>query len=211
MWHRAIPILLLATVGQYSASIGGKIAPDGKSELQVDLPGYAHRANVSSRGQGCCTHTAVHHAAIWQNVPALQEFPKWVQSKGLPGGTYPDLMAKRIKAIAKDRNMTEPTYIQVEGGKQVVDLVKAALASGRLPCVTYYLSPSGRYGGQRISHMVNASHCDAKYAAVLDNNYIGESAYEWMTPEEFLRTFTGGKTGWALILLDAGPPPFPFN
>jgi len=209
--QKLFSLIILGALCQVSAVVGGKIAPDGKTEIQVDLPGNLHRANVTSRGQGCCTHTSVHHAALWQNVPALQEFPKWVQDKGLPGGTYPDLMAQRIKAMCKERGVPEPAYIQVEGGKEVVELVKAALASGRMPCVTYSLSPTGRYGGKRISHMVNASHGDEKTFAILDNNYTGEKAYEWLTPDEFFRTFTGGRAGWALILLDAGPPPLPYN
>jgi len=195
------------------ASVGGKIAPDGRTELQIDLPGQLHRANVSSRGQGCCTHTSTHHSAIFQNVPALQEFPKWVQSKGLPGGTYPEEMARRIAMICKDRGVAQPQYVQVTGGRETLDVIRAALASGRFPCVTYSFSPTGRYGGGRIAHMVNIVHLDDQYAAILDNNYIEprESSFEWMSVDQFLRTYTGGRAGWALILLHCGPPPLPWN
>lgn len=205
---RLFPLVLLIGVG---ATVGGKLAPDSKTEIQIDLPGNLHRANVSSKGQGCCTHTSVHHAAIWQNVPALQEFPKWVQSKGLPGGTYPKLMDQRIAAMCKEKGITAPEYISLEGGKELLDILRSALASGRLVCVTYSFSPTGRYGGARISHMVNLSHLDEKYAVILDSNYIGDTQYEWLSIDEFVRTFTGGRAGWAIVLLDSGPPKLPYN
>ncbi len=207
---RLIPFVLVM-LAQVGASVGGKLAPD-KTEIQIDLPGYLHRKNVSSRGEGCCTHTSVHHASLWQNIPALQEFPKWVQSKGLPGGTYPKLMDDRIKAICKDRGVAVPEYVNLQGGKEMLDLMRLALKAGRIVCVTYSFSPTGRYGGQRIAHMVNLVHLDDAYAAILDNNYIGEDKYEWMTPTEFLRTFTGGgRSGWAIVFLDPGPPMLPWN
>lgn len=207
------PLILvsLTQFDPFTASVGGKVAPDSATEIRIDLPGTMHRHNVSSRGQGCCTHTSVHHAALWQNVPVLQEFPKWVQAKRLPGGTWPGEMAKRIKAICQEKGMPEPHWMQVEGGKETLELIRAALASGRFPCVTYSFSPTGRYGGGRISHMVNVSHLDDKWAAVLDNNYPGDTKYEWMSVADFLKTYTGGRNGWTLILLDAGPPPLPWN
>jgi hypothetical protein len=201
---------------RYGASVGGKVAPDGKTELQTDLPGSLHRKNVASppgSNNGCCTHTSVHHCSLWQNVPALQEFPKWVQAKRLPGGTYPGEMDKRIAMICKDRGVPVPDYVQLQGGRELLDILRAALAGGRMIGVTYSFSPTGRYGGQKISHMVNLVHLDSSYAAVLDNNYIAplEQAYEWLTVDEFVRTFTGGRAGWAIILLAAPPPPLPFN
>lgn len=213
---RYLPILLLFATSiafaqdPFDAKIGGKTSPEG-AEIQVDLPAEFHRKNISSRGQGCCTQTSVHHSALWQNVPQLQEFATWVQTKGLPGGSYPGEMKKRITAICKDRGMPEPTYLQLEGGKEVLEILRAALQSGRMPAVTYSFSPSGRYNRQKISHMVTLVHLDDKSACILDNNYIGVDAYEWITVDEFLRTFTGGRSGWAVILLDAGPPPFPWN
>ena len=59
--------------------------------------------------------------------------------------------------------------------------------------------------------MVSLVHLDSQYACVLDNNYPGVDQYEWMSVDEFLRTFTGGRSGWAVVLLDGGPPPLPWN
>ncbi len=80
-----------------------------------------------------------------------------------------------------------------------------------MPGVTYSFSPTKRYGGARIAHMVSLVHADDQWFCVLDNNYPGLDKYEWMSPAEFLKTYTGGGGGWAVILLDRGPPPLPWN
>ena len=51
----------------------------------------------------------------------------------------------------------------------------------------------------------------AHQLSYLDNNFPGEDKYEWMTVDEFLHTFTAGRSGWAIVLLDAGPPLLPWN
>lgn len=188
------------------AKVGNSVAPDGKTEINCDLPGDLHRKNTASKGLGLCVFTSIHHAAMWQDVKALQEFPRWVTEKGIPGGSYPEKTAKLIKQICADKGVPEPEYIQVEGGD--LEILKRACKSGRMPGVTYSHSPTGRYGGQKISHMVSLPHADDQFFAVLDNNYPGADAYEWMTPDEFRRTYA---PGWAVILLSPGAPLPPHN
>jgi hypothetical protein len=194
----------------YWAQVGGVVAPDGKTEIQLDLPEQEHRKNISSQGQGCCVQTSINHSARWQNIPALIDFQEWVRQKGLPGGAYPGAIDQRIPACAKDRGYPTPAYIQVEG--KDLEILKRACASGRMPGVTYSYSPTGRYNGQRISHMVSLPMATDDWFVVLDNNYTGAKNYEWMTPTEFLKTYAAGGSGWAVILLDnVGPPPPPRN
>lgn len=59
----------------------------------------------------------------------------------------------------------------VEGSD--LERLKLACRTGRMPGVTYAFSPTGRYGGARIAHMVNLVHADDQWFAVLDNNYPG--------------------------------------
>jgi hypothetical protein len=59
--------------------------------------------------------------------------------------------------------------------------------------------------------MVNLVHFSAKWAAVLDNNFPGETNYEWMSPAEFTRRWKLGGGGWAVFLLSPPPPPPPAN
>lgn len=196
--------------GGSGAFVGGRTAPDG-TEIQCDLPGDLHRRNTSSRGLGNCVFTSIHHAALWQDVPALQEFPKWLIDKGIPGGGYPGKVEKLIPQLCKDRGLPVPAYIQAENGD--LEVLKLACKTGRMPCVTYSYSPTGRYNGSRISHMVNivaAGAGKSGYYVVLDNNYTGEKAYEWLPESDYSKTFKGGG-GWWFVLLPAGPPPPPRN
>lgn len=190
------------------ARVGGFDRPDGKT-IHCPLPGDQHRKNISSRGEGCCTQTSVNHSARWQNIPALIDFHEWVRQKGLPGGGYPERMAQRIPACSKDRGYPTPLFMQVENND--LEILKLACKTGRMPGVTYSFSPTGRYNGGRISHMVSLVGADDDFFTVLDNNYVGEDAFEHMTPQEFLRTYSGGRTGWSVILLDPPPPPAPWN
>lgn len=190
--------------------VGGKYAPDNKTEIQIDLPGTQHLKNTGgSDGAGLCVFTSISHSARWANVDLLSNFRDWM--KKYPGGGWPEKVDQKIAQISKEKGVTPPKYIQIEGGKEVLQTLQLACVSGRMPGVTYSFSPTGRYGGQRIAHMVSLVHLDSKYACVLDNNYPGEDKYEWMTVNDFLKTFTGGRSGWAFILLNNGPPPIPWN
>ena len=206
-----VPVLLLLAFAPPlcgSAKVGGKLSPDG-TEIQIDLPGSQHKANISSRGLGCCVFRSLDHAAKWCDEPALFGMPEWMVSKGIPGGGYPEKVDKLIPQIAKDRGLPTPEYVQIQGDD--IEILKTALASGRMVCITYSYSATGRYGGQRIAHMVNAVHGDDKYFAILDNNYIGENNYEWNDIGSFRKTYSPRGDGWAVILLKHGPPPPPRN
>lgn len=185
---------------------GGPKHPDG-TEIACDLPTDQHCRNVSSKRQGCCVQTSINHSARWQNVPALIDFQKWVQEKGLPGGAWPGAVDERIPACAKDRGYPVPDYMQYEG-TDTHFLIEACKA-GRMPGVTYNYSPTGRYGGERIAHMVTLVHADDNWFVILDNNYPG--SYEWLPPGVFQAVWTGGRNGWAVFLLAPPPPPPPFH
>ena len=203
-WPRIL--LLIFTL---AATVGGQVAPDG-TEAQIDFPVAMQRRNTTSMGEGCCVWTSIHHAAIWQNVPAYQEAPEWIRQHRIPGGAYPEAVAKYLPEMARERGArTTPQFLNYEGDD--LDILKLACRTGRMPCVTYTFSPTGRYGGRRIAHMVNLIHADDHWFAVLDNNYIGENQIEWLTPDEFKRSFTGLGHGWAVILLAPPPPPVPRN
>jgi len=194
----------LAPVG---ARVGGPVSPDGV-EIQVDLPADQHLRNKSGTdGAGLCVFTSIDHTARWQNVPSLIGFRDWMTR--YPGGGYPSKVDKMIERLSAERNMPKVEYLQLEGSDTSL-LVKACQA-GFCPAVTYGLSPTGRYGGAKIPHMVTLVHADDKYFVVLDNNYPGPDKYEWMTPAEFKRSYTIMGGGWAVILLPPGPPPIPRN
>lgn len=191
------------------AQVGGRVAPDGKTEIQVDLPSSLHQRNINSVGLGCCVFRSIDHAARWQNIPALIGFPEWMVSRGIPGGGYPGKVDDLIPKIAADRGLPVPDYLQVEGTD--LEILKLATRTGRMVSSTYSVSPTGRYDGRKIDHMVNTPHADDANFAILDNNYIGDNAYEWLSPAEYLRSYALGGRGWAVILLGPPPPPPPTN
>jgi len=199
---------LLAGLLLIGATLGGTTAPDG-TEIQIDLPKSQHLQNMGgSDGKGLCVFTSISHSARWSRVELLENFRDYMTK--YPGGGYPDKVTQYIKKIAQEKGQPVPNYVQIQGKQETLDTLKLALKNNLCPSVTYGFSPTGRYRGQRIAHMVTLLHLDDKNACILDNNYPG--TYEWLTVDEFYRTFTAmGGSGWAVILLDAGPPPLPWN
>lgn len=186
------------------AKVGGDAAPDG-TPVQIDFPKELRMHNTGGRdGSGLCVFTSINHAALWQNVDVLKDFQHWMRSK--PGGGYPSKVDRMIELKCKEAGVEKPDYIQVEG--KDLELIDLACKTGRMPCVTYGFSPSGRYGGSRISHMINLVHADGKNYAALDNNYIQD--LEWDTREEFSRAYSSDG-GWTFVLLGTPPPPVPRN
>lgn len=205
---RYLTAAILWAVGTFcfAASVG-RTGPGGV-EPEVDLPGALHTKNVGgSDGAGLCVFTSIGHAARWQNVEALVDFQTFMRK--YPGGGWPEKVTQYIPKASAAKGAAAPQYVQVEGVD--IEILRLALKSGRMPSVTYAYSPTGRYSGQRIAHMVNLVYLDDKVAAVLDNNFVGEDKVEWMSVAEFRRAYTGSGGGWSVVLLDPGPPAFPWN
>lgn len=191
------------------AKVLGRVHDDG-TELRCDLDPTQHQKNTGgSDGAGLCVFASMRHTGLWQGNPVFADLFNWMRNH--PGGSYPTKTDAMIARYCKEKGVEKPRYLQVEGGD--LEVLKHACASGRMPGVTYSFSPTGRYGGSRISHMVSLVHADDKHFVVLDNNYPGregkEEVYEWLTPQEFAKSYA---PGWAVILLDPpGPPPRPWN
>lgn len=196
--------LLACLPGQVgdTITIGGPTGPDGKTEVACDLPVELRTKNVGGRdGAGLCVFSSIGHSARWQYEARLEDFQK--QMRAEPGGGYP---AKVDAMIAKYG--PGAAYLQYEGKDP--SILKEALATGRMPAVTY----NGRcphYGNQTIAHMVNLVYLDDTWACVLDNNFVGENELVWLKTKDFLTRWTGGQSGWAVILLAPPPPPVPHN
>jgi hypothetical protein len=197
--------LLLATA---AAVVGGAVHPDG-TEVDCDLPIDRHQRNMGgSDGAGLCVFTSIGMAADWCSETPLVDFRDWMRRR--PGGGYPEKVTRMIRELCKERGIAEPRYLQLQGDD--VELLAQAVRQSHLACVTYSRSPTGRYGGQRIAHMVNcvaARAGSSRHWAILDNNYPG--SIEWMSEDEFRASYTGLGGGWAVILLKEGPPPVPRN
>jgi hypothetical protein len=200
-WVPALVTLLACQVPE-KITVGGPTCPDGKTEVACDLPLDQRTRNVGGRdGAGLCVFTSIGHSARWQHESRLEEFQKAMRAE--PGGGYPEKVDAMIAKYGKGT-----PYLQYEGRDPTI--LKEALASGRMPAVTYN-GHDPHYGNATIAHMVNLVYLDDQWACVLDNNFIGENELVWLSSKEFLQRWTGGRTGWTVILLAPPPPPVPHN
>jgi hypothetical protein len=192
--------------------LGGPVAPDGKTEVQVDLPVEQRIKNKGgSDGAGMCVMSSIEMAARWAAMEQLRGLRDWCAQ--FPGGGYPSKVDKQLKEFCQAKGLPLPDYIQYEGGDPAI--LELALKTGRLAAVTYSGRDGVRYKGP-IAHMVCLSHFDGAFACVLDNNGnhpngVGENELLWMTPDEFISRWKSGGGGWAFVWLTPGPPPVPRN
>lgn len=186
------------------ASVGGEKSPDGKVIARCDLPDKFQRKNsVGINLMGLCVFASLRHAGHWQDDPLFQKMQDFMESK--PGGGWPEKVDSMLAEASRKYGLPIPPYIQVEDDD--LEILKLAIKCGYMPGITYGVSPTGRYGGRQIAHMVNLIHADENWFCVMDNNYIGGQNYEWMTPAEFKRTYTTGGGGWCVILMTTPTPP----
>jgi len=187
-----------------SISLGGKIAPDNKTEVQIDFPLVEHIENIGSHvdGAGMCVMSSIEMAARWQNLEQLRGLRDWCAKQ--PGGGYPSKVDKQLKEYF-GKIGTSKEYIQYEGSD--LSILKLALSTGRFPAVTYGGRDKVRYSST-IAHMVALCHLDANWAGIWDNNgKPGEII--WMSPDEFKSRWLYEGSGWAFIWLAPPPPPVP--
>lgn len=195
------------------------IANDG-TPAQVDLPkvlqlrntGGIDRYGRPGQGAGLCVFTSINMAAYFQNVPELYDFQKWMTHK--PGGGTPGLVDKWVTSMCTEKGLSKPPYIQVQS--KDLDILKLAMKTGRMVSVTYGYSPTGRYRGQRIAHMVDLYAAGAGkgpdgkgWYCIQDNNH--PQSYEWMSEAQFSHSYNAFGQGWSVILLAPCPPPVPTN
>ncbi len=180
-------------------TVGGPVGPDGKTEVTCDLPVAERMRNTGGRdGAGLCVFTSIQNAARYQNEARLVNLQSDMRKEA--GGGYPTKVDAMIAKYGKGA-----TYLQYEGKEPAV--LKAALASGRMPCVTYN-GHDPHYAGT-IAHMVNLIHLDEQWAVVLDNNFVGAQELVWLSPQDFYRRWRGNGGGWAVVLLMPPLPPVP--
>lgn len=179
--------------------VGGSIGPDGQ-QIVTDMPESLRMRNVGGRdGAGLCVFTSINHSARWQNERRLWNFQQDMRKER--GGGWPEKVDQMIPKYGKGT-----PYLQYEGRDP--SILELALKTGRMPGVTYSGRDGVFYRGP-IAHMVNLVYLDAKDAAILDNN--NPDKILWMSRSEFLSRWTGGSSGWAVILLAPRPPPAPKN
>ena len=175
--------------------------------MRCPLPGERHQENRTGTDRtGLCVWASLKHTGDWQGEQCFYELFEVMLKK--PGGGWPSRVDEEVDAWIKRTGKPKPQYLQVQNAD--LEVLKAASLRGLMPAVTYGKSPTGRYDGRRIMHMVSLVHATDKWFCVLDNNYIGEQRFEWMTPSEFAASYVGTNgRGWSVISLASPPPPQP--
>jgi hypothetical protein len=172
-------------------------------QVQADLPVSLRLKNIGGTdGAGLCVFTSITHAARFQNELGLWDFQKQMSHER--GGGWPSKVDAMIKKYSPSTQ-----YLQYEGGDP--SIIKAALQSGRMVCVTWNGYRDPHYHGQHIAHMVNCIAFSDQEVILLDNNFIGDAELLHMTPADFLTGWKDSGSGWAVVLLASAPAPIPHN
>lgn len=182
----------VGSVDPVRAWVGGPTMFD--QTITCNLPAKYHIHNVGgSDGAGLCVFASMHHAGVWQGEPVFTGLFDWMRKH--PGGGWPEKVDRMVREYAREKRLDVPDYIQVQGTD--LELLELVVDSGRMVGMTYNHSPSGRYHGARIAHMVNCVKAGQDRYVILDNNYPGDTQYEWLTRKEFLSV----DPSWFLFLI----------
>lgn len=195
-------------VGDRNSFVNGRT--HAGEPLDVDLPEREHIANIGSHvdGAGMCVMTSIEMAALWSGLEEYRGLRDWCARE--PGGGYPAKVDKQLAAYCRAKNLPPPRYVQYEG-PDPGPVIEAAMKSGRMAAITYGWSP--RYPRTPyIAHMTNCVKLGGRFGVILDNNFPGESRYEWMDRDELIRRCKFPQsTGWVFVWLAPPPPPSPKN
>lgn len=183
-------------------------------EVDCDIPFYRLLKNVGgSDGAGLCVFTSIEHFFDWFNMKQHLGFRKHME--GRPGGGWPEKVTRELREYCNQKRIEMPDILQVTNGN--IDLLAEAVQSGHMTGITYCYSPTGRYRGQTIAHMVNCVGARVgpnKLWAILDNNYVKpeEGLIEWMDEATFKKVWLNNGGGWFITVLNRpDPPPIPTN
>lgn len=201
-----------------NAVLGGLTSPDGKETIMLDLQPHLRLKNTGGMGPrgpgtgaGLCVFTSINHAAFVQNVRCLQDLQKRMTRE--PGGGYPQKVDQYLGKFCPELSGKYSQLASLKATPDDMALLRDVLESGRLPCITYDGTLDPHYNYQHIEHMLNLVHLSPNWAAVLDNNFIGDKDIVWMTPAGLAWMLTAAHTrpGWVCVLHAPGRLPIPRN
>src|SRR5262245_54176633 len=173
-------LLWIPLAGEARPTVGGPIAPDGKTQVHCDVPEGLRITNRGGiDGAGLCVFASITVSANWQNECRAQGLFQAMWNER--GGGYPSKVDVMMK-----RHCPGTPYLQYQG--RDLAFLQLALRCRRVVSITWNGREDPRYRGP-IAHMVNLVHCDNLWVALLDNNYPDKLL--WMTPDELLRGAAG--------------------
>jgi hypothetical protein len=205
----ALTLFLAAEQSASQTSFINGLSHNGEN-ITCDLPGSQQFKNIGSKlgdHAGMCVFTSIEMAALHAGLEQMRGWRDWCAAN-YTGGGWPERVDELLDAWFKHKNLNPIPYIQYEG-KNPETILDLCEKTGRMAGITYGYSP--RYGGP-IQHMTDCVMFKSDYGVVLDNNFIGEDRYEWVTRKELIRrTIYPNRTAWVFVWLSPGPPPSPKN
>jgi len=173
-------VILISIVGCESR----KVVTPTRERPTVNIPLSLRQSNWrGSEGEGSCVHAAMISLFRWQGRANTAE--RWLRTYG--GGEWPDDMASKL-------NRDGIRFASCENGD--VKFLEWACRTRRGCGITIM-------GG---AHMVTLVHLDAKWAAILDNNRVGQ--FIWI-PRETLIAEWQASFGWAITPVYSPAAPLP--
>ncbi len=183
-------------------SLGDIHPPDG-SKIQIDFPLSRDMRNIRSKvdGAGMCVTTAAEMSADWAGLEQIKGFRDWCAKER--GGCGPRKFDDQLRRFCKEKGIEVPNYLFYIGkDPNVLELV---LKTGRMPAISYGGFDGVQYR-EHIAHVNNLPHFRDGLAGIYDNNYDATRRI-WMDKDSFVERWTDGGNGWAVVWLDAPPPP----
>jgi hypothetical protein len=185
-----------------SAVLDGPVH-DG-SVVVVDLPESQRVKNFGvprtappKLQKGLCVFATLDMCARWQNVTPLIGIIEKIPE----GGGWPEKVDAVVQQFGEGAEI-----VQYQGADPT--FLDLAMKTGRAVGITYGYGE--RYNMETIYHMVLLVHFDAKWAAIIDNNW--PNTIEWMERDELLkRAKHPSGSYWAYMLIAPPPPPVPCN
>lgn len=210
-WFLSLYVILMPAVVDAQTSFINGLSHDGVS-ITADLPGNQHIRNIGSKidDAGMCVFSSIEMAALHAGLEQMRGWRDWCAAR-YPGGGWPEKVDRCLADWFKAKNIAPIPYLNADGlnSAKVAEILDLCDKTGRMACSTYGYSP--RYG-QRIQHMVCFPAFKDKYGVVLDNNFPGETAYEWVQRKELVRrSIYPNPSAWIFVWLHQGPPPSPRN
>ena len=205
-----IALLATAQPSGRQSQVNGPTFHGESITADLDLKEHIRNSGSKLDGAGMCVFSSIEMAALYQGLEEMRGWRNWCAAK-YRGGGWPAKVEQTLAAWFTEKGVRPIPYMQYEG-RDPEPLLKLIDKTNRMACVTYGHSP--RYGGGYIAHMVNGVHYGPRWGTVLDNNFVGDDAYEWMECREFVRRVrleSSGREGaaWIFVWLTPGAPPPP--
>jgi hypothetical protein len=142
---------LIASQVDIGTKIGGSIAPDGRTEIACDLPtSLPPKTSAAATAPDSASSPA-------SGTPRAGRTSRFSKTSRPGCDATPAADTRRRSTPRSSRSAPNAVCRRLRTCRsrgRDLDILNRACRTGRMPSVTYSFSPTGRYGGQRIAHII---------------------------------------------------------